>query len=104
MSVADTLPSDHLNQGLAKFSEVRANGNARAELPYIGKGGRCGWWSVEAVKLSETRFMGFVTDITERKRFEEMLVASQRRLRAILDSMFGFVGLYTLDGTLIEAN
>ena len=104
ISIADTLPADYLDQGLAHFSRVREHGKAQAELPFIGRGGRCGWWSVETSKLSETRFICFVTDITERKRTEKALIAAHHRLRTILDSLFGFVGLYTLDGTLIEAN
>jgi two-component system sensor histidine kinase UhpB len=31
------------------------------------KNGSIRWWTVEAVKLSETRFLGFTKDITERK-------------------------------------
>jgi PAS domain S-box-containing protein len=43
------------------------------------------------------RSLGTVQDISERKRLE-------LRLRDILDSMLAFVGLYDLDGKLIEAN
>ena len=51
-----------------------------------------------------TRFIGSIRDITERKEAETKLAASEKRLRDILDSLFGFVGLYTLDGILIETN
>lgn len=43
-------------------------------------------------------------DITERKRAEEALKESDRRFRAIFNTMFQFIGLLKPDGTLIEAN
>ena len=43
-------------------------------------------------------------DVTQRRRMEQDKLGLQRRQQSILDSMFAFVGLYTPDGTLIEAN
>jgi PAS domain S-box-containing protein len=43
-------------------------------------------------------------DITERKRAEATRNEHEQRLRAILDSLFAFVGLLSLDGKLLEAN
>jgi len=44
------------------------------------------------------------TDITERKKAEELLQESQRKARAIFDQSFQFIGLMDIDGTLLEAN
>src|ERR1022692_2327164 len=49
-------------------------------------------------------FTGVIRDISERKRAEAIIEASEHRLRSILDSMFAFVGLYSTDGILLEAN
>src|SRR5258708_28958226 len=51
-----------------------------------------------------TRIVGAVRDITEHYRAAEKLAASEKRLRDILDSQFGFVGLYSLDGTVLYIN
>ncbi len=50
------------------------------------------------------RFIGSIRDITVRKEAETKLAASEKRLRDILDSIYGFVGLYTLEGTVLYVN
>ncbi len=45
-----------------------------------------------------------VKDISERKEQERLVRASEQFLRKTLDSLFAFVGVCTVDGTLIEAN
>ena len=43
-------------------------------------------------------------DVTERRRAEVAADALRQRQRNILDSLFAFVGVYDLEGNLIEAN
>ena len=50
------------------------------------------------------RFIGSIRDITVHMEAEAKLAASEKRLRDILDSLYGFVGLYTLDGTVLYVN
>ena len=47
---------------------------------------------------------GACVDVTDRKRWEEALRASEQHLRDVLDSVATFVGVMRPDGTLIEAN
>jgi len=50
------------------------------------------------------RIVGAIGDMTDRLESAAQLAASEKRLRDILDSLYGFVGLYTLDGRLLECN
>ena len=51
-----------------------------------------------------TGLVGVSFDITERKRAEEKVAASEAHLRRVIDNMFAFVGIMDLEGKLLEAN
>lgn len=50
------------------------------------------------------RMVGISIDISDRKQTEETLRESEQQLRAIYDGTHEYIGLLTLDGTLLEAN
>jgi len=50
------------------------------------------------------RIVGAIGDMTERLESSAKLAAGEKRLRDIIDSLLGFVGLFALDGKLIECN
>jgi len=86
MGIPDMLPSDMYDSGFRHFLEVQANGYASSEISFLTKNGERRIWSVTATKLSETRFLGFVEDITERKRAENALRESEKRFRTLFES------------------
>jgi PAS domain S-box-containing protein len=47
---------------------------------------------------------GIFWDITEQKRTQDALKESERKVRAVFDQTFQFMGLMTTEGDLIEAN
>ncbi|MDD5135879.1 MAG: PAS domain S-box protein, partial [Candidatus Omnitrophica bacterium] len=51
-----------------------------------------------------TGLFGLFWDITERKKAEEALRVSEKKIHAIFDQTFQFIGMMTTDGRLIEAN
>jgi PAS domain S-box-containing protein len=50
------------------------------------------------------RVVAAIGDVTDRLESAAKLAASEKRLRDILDSLFGFVGLFSLDGRLLDCN
>ncbi len=71
MSIPDLLPEAGREDGRKHFQTVSREGQSHGELPFVRKSGEKCWWTVSAVKLSDTRFLGFTQDITDRKRSEE---------------------------------
>ncbi|PLW98843.1 MAG: hypothetical protein C0593_04495, partial [Marinilabiliales bacterium] len=67
-SISDLLQPEYVENGFRHFLEVKEKGFAKGELGYITKSGEKRFWYVSAVKISETRFMGFVKDTTEAKK------------------------------------
>ncbi len=53
---------------------------------------------------AEPRFLVVSRDVSERKRMEEALRASEQRFHAIFEQSFQFIGLMSTDGTLLQAN
>lgn len=79
------------------------------EKRYIHKQGHAVWvlLSVSSVRDAEGHPLYFIfqiQDISARKVAEEAVKKSERRFRAIFNSMFQFIGLLQPDGTVLEVN
>lgn len=58
---------------------------------------------IRAFKLDDG-FVALWRDATDRRSMEQALKDSERRFRAIFESMFQFIGLMKPDGTILEIN
>ncbi|MBV5314550.1 MAG: PAS domain S-box protein [Prolixibacteraceae bacterium] len=85
MNLQQLVPEDSLKIAADHFSNVVNEGFAAAEFAFIRKDGTRGYWSVDAVKLSNHSFLGFVVDTSERKRAEEALWQSEHLLKTIME-------------------
>ncbi|MFH6971577.1 PAS domain S-box protein [Flavobacterium petrolei] len=86
------LSSQELQGELYKeFQILLEKGTAKKEFKTIHKKGAIKWWSVEAVKLSKNRFLGFVKDITESKKALETIKNNDKYFRALVENNEGII-------------
>jgi PAS domain S-box-containing protein len=72
-TVVDFAPEDARIKAEKHFKRLVSVGKASGTLPFITKTGQRRIWTVDAVKISNTRFIGFVNDITENLRVNSRL-------------------------------
>lgn len=91
MTVPDLHGEDGRKEAARHFLSVVREGKATGELTFRTKSGELRWWLVSAVKISDSRFLGFCNDITDRKRAEERLRASEEQFRDISTNIPGVI-------------
>ncbi|ACL01794.1 PAS/PAC sensor hybrid histidine kinase [Desulfatibacillum aliphaticivorans] len=104
MSILSLVPPESHEEGKAHFQKIDKNGKAYGEFPLIRKDGEVRWWSVFATKLSETRFLGYTNDITDRRIMEQELRRRENLISRVFDILP--VGLWFTDkkGQLLRGN
>ena len=73
MSIADLTGEDTLKTAMQGFEKLKITGKMSEELTFIHKDGSIRWWTVDAVIIGNHRYIGFSSDITEKKSAEENL-------------------------------
>lgn len=79
MSIQDFTPSEFVRQAVQGFTTLKQTGSLDTELQFIRADGIRRWWTVTATKLSGGRYLGFSTDITDRKSAEDELIFLSNR-------------------------
>ena len=80
MSILDIFPEESIEDGLAYLRKLIKTGRSNADLVFRHKNGTHRWWTLDAVKLTETQFLKFAKDITIRIALEESLRNHQLEL------------------------
>lgn len=111
-NLADTHPLDFFGEGDCKrikdgIEAVFAVGETALEAMLVAKGGVKTPYVFTAKCVEhhgEQVLLGFGIDITEQKRAEQQLAASESRLRAIIEAEPECVKLLSADGTILQMN
>lgn len=73
MGLPEIVSPDWHTRAFAHFARVLNEGWAREVLPLITKNNQIRLFSIDAVKISEVRFMAFIIDVTEEKLAQKRL-------------------------------
>ena len=85
MKIPDLHPKEAQEDAKSSFEELLEKGEVRKELAYLRKDGSTGHMIVNAVELSEDRFIAFTEDTTERRKAYRKLKQSQKRFKNMAD-------------------
>ncbi|MDD5571261.1 MAG: PAS domain S-box protein [Bacteroidales bacterium] len=85
MSIYDLIADESLKDGLEHFKKIMETGSATSDIWYKHRDGSKVCLTVDAVKLSPTRILGFCKDITKRKLAEEEIKISESKFRALFE-------------------
>lgn len=92
--------------GAAHFAAIKEKGEAYTEVLIRKADGTSVWWAVKGVSLPEGRFMGFISDISERKQSEIQKAESDKRYRDLVNGMEQGLALHELvydaSGTVVD--
>ena len=83
MSIAEILPEEAFEENLAHLKTLLKDGSSKSDFLFKHKNGTNRWWTIESVKLTNARYLGFAKDITERKRTEEKLKSALEQLHQL---------------------
>jgi PAS domain S-box-containing protein len=102
--IPDLLPPESVESAQRLFSELVQTGRAKGEIAFRRKNGQIGMWALESVRLSATRFMAMVIDISDRVRIEKEAQQKERYQRALLDNFPFAVWLKDTESRFLSVN
>jgi len=79
ISISDILSQESFEDGMNHFKSLQHEVTEKRDFLLKCKNGVKRWISLDAVKLNETRFLGFSSDVTGRKQMEIDLIAAKEK-------------------------
>ncbi len=92
LGIVDLLPAESLDSGPRQFSGLLKTGASSGSVDLARKDGSSFHVRLDAVRLSATRYLGFIVDISEQKHAEEEIIAGAARLKVALTATVAALG------------
>ena len=100
LSIPDLIEPNDIKKAMDGFQEMSQKGSTQRETGYLTKTGEHRFWDVAAVKITDTRYLGFAKDITQRKKAEQALKENEETLRNIIENSTNLFYSHTPDHSL----
>jgi PAS domain S-box-containing protein len=104
MSISDIIAPEDREKAIQHFNKVKSFGQASGEVCHQGKYGRKRYCRIDTVKISDTRFLGFTTDLTDLKRAEAEIRMAHQTYKGILDSISESVYIQAENQAFLDVN
>jgi PAS domain S-box-containing protein len=105
MSIQDLFSKDSLEASMESFKRLADEDKISTEHEFIKKDGTSGWWMVDAVKISRDRFLGFTTEITDRKSTEKSLRQNELKFRTVFETATDSISIHRMsDFVFVDVN
>ena len=86
VTAADLLAPSARDRAVIGGRALATTGRYEETCRCLRKDGTQGWWIVNAVALSRTRFLGFVKDVTEERRLQVQVETTKEQLERLVAS------------------
>src|SRR6056297_238109 len=104
MNLKELIPREHVEKGVEHFKQLKIEGKACSDLRFQHKDGTQRWWTINAVKLNDTTFLGFVQDITVEKEIQKRVSENEQLFQAMLNGIPDMVSVQDVDMNIIYSN
>lgn len=104
LSFHDVISPMDLERGIRDFATLIERGNYESEYEVRRGDGFPINMSIRTVRIGGNRYMGFATDITDRKRAEQALRESEAKYRGLFENSMDGILLTIPDGRITAAN
>ncbi|MFH0780983.1 MAG: transporter substrate-binding domain-containing protein [Pseudomonadota bacterium] len=104
MGISDLYFEDNAPEGAKPFQTAVLKGKYKGEMLFRPKNCDRRWWVLTVVRIPDSRFLGFCTDITERKQAEEKILEANTLLSSVLEGTTDAIFVKDKNGKYLLVN
>ena len=102
--IGEIIDDETRQQTIDSFNRLKKEGQTTNLSGFIRKDGEKRKWLTKAIKLDETRYLGFTEDVTDKLKQEQKLERERSETKALFDCAGVGIGYYSIEGDVIWYN